>query len=67
MLSRLRKIVFKIRRQASASRFAESLRRVNRLARLMTVIQQRGRRKVGGALRQNKNSPVKESPTARTG
>jgi hypothetical protein len=47
VLSRLRKIVFKIRRQASAARFAESLRRVNRLARLMTVIQQRGRRKVG--------------------
>ena len=32
----------------SPERFAESLRRVNRLARLMTVIQQRGRRKVGG-------------------
>ena len=50
MLSRLRKIVFKIRHQASASRFAESLRRVNRLARLMTVIQQqqRERRKVRG-------------------
>jgi hypothetical protein len=48
VLSRLRKIVFKIRRQAFAARFAESMRRVNRLARLMTVIQQRGRRKVGG-------------------
>jgi hypothetical protein len=40
VLSRLRKIVLKIRRQASAARFVESLRRVNRLARLMTVIQQ---------------------------
>jgi hypothetical protein len=45
VLSRLRKLVFKIRRQASASRFAESLRRVNRLAHLMTVIQQKGRRR----------------------
>ena len=48
MLSRLRKLVFKIRHRTSAARFAESLRRVNRLARLMTVIQQRARRKVGG-------------------
>jgi hypothetical protein len=48
VLSRLRKIVFKIRQKTSAARFAESMRRVNRLARLMTVIQQRGRRKAGG-------------------
>jgi hypothetical protein len=48
VLSRLRKMVFKIRRKTSAGRFAESLGRVNRLARLMTVMQQRGRRKVGG-------------------
>ena len=48
MLSRLRKIVFKIRNKTSAGRFADSMRRVNRLARLMTVMQQRGRRKVGG-------------------
>jgi hypothetical protein len=48
MLSRLRKLVFKIRQKTSAGRFAESIRRVNRLARLMTVIQQKDRRKVGG-------------------
>jgi hypothetical protein len=48
VLSRLRKIVFKIRRRTSAACFAESIRRVNRLARLMTIIQQRGRRRVGG-------------------
>ena len=48
MLSRLRKLVFKIRHRSPTARFAESMRRVNRLARLMTVIQQRGRRKVGG-------------------
>jgi hypothetical protein len=48
VLSRLRKLVFKIRRKTSAGRFADSMRRVNRLARLMTVIQQRGRRKVDG-------------------
>jgi hypothetical protein len=48
MLSRLRKLVFKIRPKTSAARFAESMRRVNRLARLMTIMQQRGRRKVGG-------------------
>jgi hypothetical protein len=48
VLSRLRKLVFKIRHKTSAGRFAESMRRVNRLARLMTIMQQRGRRKVGG-------------------
>lgn len=48
MLSRLRKLVFHIRHRTPAARFADSFRRVNRLARLMTVIQQRGRRKVGG-------------------
>jgi hypothetical protein len=41
-------LVFKIRHQTPAARFAETLRRVNRLARLMTVIQQKGRRKAGG-------------------
>ena len=48
MLSRLRKLVFKIRHQAPTARFAESIRRVSRLARLMTVIQAKGRRKAGG-------------------
>jgi hypothetical protein len=48
VLSRLRKLVFKIRHQTPAARFAETFRRVNRLARLMTVIQQKGRRKAGG-------------------
>jgi hypothetical protein len=47
VLSRLRKMVFKIRHKTSTGRFAESMRRVSRLARLMTVMQ-RGRRKVGG-------------------
>jgi hypothetical protein len=48
VLSRLRKLVFKIRHKTSTGRFAESMRRVMRLARLMTIIQQRGRRKAGG-------------------
>jgi hypothetical protein len=39
LLSRLRKLVFKIRHRSPAARFAESMRRVNRLARLMTIIQ----------------------------
>jgi hypothetical protein len=47
VLSRLRKLVFKIRHETPAARFAESIRRVSRLARLMTVIQAKGRRKVG--------------------
>jgi hypothetical protein len=38
VLSRLRKSVFKIRHQTPAARFAESMRRVTRLARLMTAI-----------------------------
>ena len=45
VLSRLRKLVFRMRRQLPAARLADSLRRVNRLARLMTVMQQRPRRK----------------------
>jgi hypothetical protein len=45
-LSRLRKLVFKIRHKTSAGRFAESMRRVNRLARLMSIMQQRGSGKV---------------------
>jgi hypothetical protein len=48
MLSRLRKLVFKIRHKNSAGPFAESMRRVSRLARLMTIMQQGRRRKVGG-------------------
>jgi hypothetical protein len=48
MLSRLRKLVFKIRHKNSAGPFAENMRRVSRLARLMTIMQQRRRRKVGG-------------------
>jgi hypothetical protein len=47
MLSRLRKLVFDIRHRTPAARFAESLRRVKRLARLMAIVQQRSRRKVG--------------------
>ena len=37
MLNRLRSIVFKIRRQAPAAPLSESIRRMNRLARLMTI------------------------------
>jgi len=48
MLNRLRKLVFDIRHRTPSARLAESLRRVNRLARLMTVIQQRERRKARG-------------------
>jgi hypothetical protein len=43
VLSRLRKLVFKIR--SPTARFTESMRRVNRLARLMAIMQQRARRK----------------------
>ncbi len=38
MLSRLRKLVFKIQRGTRTRRFIEIMRRVNRLARLMTVM-----------------------------
>jgi hypothetical protein len=48
VLSRLRNVVFKIRRQAPAAPLAESIRRMNRLARLMTVIQRSRRRKANG-------------------
>jgi hypothetical protein len=48
LLSRLRKLVFNIRHRSPAARFVENMRRLNRLARLMTIMQQRGRRKVGG-------------------
>jgi hypothetical protein len=45
VLSRLRKLVFKIRNRSPATRFIESMRRVNRLARLMAVIKTaKGRR-----------------------
>ena len=39
MLGLLRKLVFEILHQFPASRFAESMRRINRLARLMTIVQ----------------------------
>jgi len=45
MLGRLRKLVFSIRHRTPAARFAESVRRVSRLARLMTVMQHRPRRR----------------------
>jgi hypothetical protein len=48
VLSRLRKLVFKIRHKNSAGRFAESMRRVNRFTRLMTIMQLRSRRKEDG-------------------
>jgi hypothetical protein len=38
MLSRLRKLVFKIQRGTRARRFIEIMRRVNRLARLKVEI-----------------------------
>ena len=46
MLSRLRKLVFSIQHRAPAVRFTESIRRVNRLARLMSMMQRRPLRKV---------------------
>ena len=39
MLSRLRKLVFGIRSRSQADRIVEQLRRVNRLARLMAIMQ----------------------------
>jgi hypothetical protein len=47
LLGRLRKLVFKIRQQSRAARFVDSIRRVNRLARLMTTIQKKPHQKVG--------------------
>ena len=41
MLSRLRKLVFAIRKRTGESGLADSLRRMNRLARLMSVMQGR--------------------------
>src|SRR4051794_16899910 len=49
LLNRLRSIVFKIRRQAPAAPLGESIRRMRRLARLMTVIQRSRRRKANGS------------------
>jgi hypothetical protein len=37
MLGRLRKLVFNIRHRSSTPHFVESIRRLNRLARLMTI------------------------------
>jgi hypothetical protein len=50
LLSRLRKLVFAIRKRTGQSHLADSLRRMNRLARLMSVMQ--GRR--GGKNRESK-------------
>jgi hypothetical protein len=44
MLSRLREIVFHIQRRSPGARFAESIRRVIRLARLMTAVRATERR-----------------------
>jgi hypothetical protein len=44
MLSRLRNLVFKIRSRKRAERFVESMRRLNRLARLITVMQRKSGR-----------------------
>jgi hypothetical protein len=41
MLGRLRKLVFNIRHRTPAARFADSVRRVTRLARLMTAMQKK--------------------------
>ena len=38
MLGRLRKLVFNIRHRSSTPHFVESIRRLNRLARLMTIV-----------------------------
>ena len=41
MLSRLRKLILKIRRRSPGARFADIMRRVNRTARLIATIQSR--------------------------
>jgi hypothetical protein len=41
VLNRLRNLIFKMRRRSAGARFAEIMRRVNRMARLMTVIQKK--------------------------
>ena len=56
MLSRLRKLVFAIRKRTGQSHLADSLRRMNRLARLMSVLQ--GRR--GGKNRESKIQGLEE-------
>ena len=38
MLGRLRKLVFNIRHRSSTPHFLESMRRLNRFARLMTIV-----------------------------
>ena len=53
MLSRLRKLVFAIRKRSGASRIADSLRRMNRLARLMSVMQGRHGRKADSGERKS--------------
>jgi hypothetical protein len=45
VLNRLRKLVFRVRSQSPNARFGDSLRRVNRLARLMTIMQRKPGRK----------------------
>ncbi len=47
MLGRLRKLVFHIRHRTPAARFSDSVRRVSRLARLMSLMQRRASRKAG--------------------
>lgn len=47
LLGRLRKLVFHVRHRTPAARFTESVRRVNRLARLMVMMQRRPPRKTG--------------------
>jgi hypothetical protein len=39
MLSRLRNLIFKMRGRTPGARFADIMRRVNRMARLMAVVQ----------------------------
>jgi|tagenome__1003787_1003787.scaffolds.fasta_scaffold20900563_5 hypothetical protein len=41
MLSRIRNLVFKIQKRTRSQRFANRVRRIRRLARLMTVVQRK--------------------------
>jgi len=45
VLNRLRKLVFRVRSQSPTACFGDSLRRVNHVARLMTIMQRKRARK----------------------
>ena len=61
MLSRLRNLVFNIRRRTRSDRFVGMVRRMNRLARLMTVMQRKPRRTEGDGSRAGRDIAPRES------